>query len=78
MRSWFDHLAKGRVHRYEVPGIHAYNYVLDEALGGGGAASLRNDPLGKTFSQIALTHPVDIPKAWLPEIDPGFQGTIAS
>ncbi|VTU31660.1 hypothetical protein H4CHR_02852 [Variovorax sp. PBS-H4] len=78
MRSWFDHLAKGRVHRYEVPGIHAYNYVLDEALGGGGAASLRNDPLGKTFSQIALTHPVDIPKAWLPDIDPGFQGTIAS
>lgn len=78
MRSWFDHLAKGRVHRYEVPGIHAYNYVFDEALGGGGAASLRNDPLGKTFSQIALTHPVDIPKAWLPEADPGFQGTIAS
>ncbi|RZL87757.1 MAG: DUF1446 domain-containing protein [Variovorax sp.] len=78
MRSWFDHLAKGRVHRYEVPGIHAYNYVLDEALGGGGAASLRNDPLGKTFSQIALTHPVDIPKAWLQEVDPGFQGTIAS
>ncbi|KWT73930.1 MULTISPECIES: acyclic terpene utilization AtuA family protein [unclassified Variovorax] len=78
MRSWFEHLAKGPVHRYEVPGIHAYNYVFDEALGGGGAASLRNDPLGKTFSQIALTHPVDIPKAWLPEIEPGFKGTIAS
>ncbi len=78
VKSWFSHLADGAVHRYEVPGIHAYNFVLDEALGGGGAASLRNDPLGKTFSQIVLAHPVSIPKAWLADTDPGFRGTIAS
>ena len=78
VKSWFSHLAQGAVRRYEVPGIHAYNYVLDEALGGGGAASLRNDPLGKTFSQIVLAHPVSIPKDWLSETEPGFQRTIAS
>lgn len=76
--AWFAHLAQGAVRRYDVPGVHAYNFVLDEALGGGGAASLRNDPLGKTFSQIILTHPVSIPAAWMAEIEPGFAGVIAA
>lgn len=74
--AWFAHLSNGKVHRYEVPGIAAYNFVLDDALGGGGAASLRNDPLGKTFGQIILTHPVSIPASWAADIEPGFAGTI--
>ena len=75
---WFSHLAKGTVRRYDVPGISAYNFVLDEALDGGGAASLRNDPLGKTFSQIILTHPVSIPASWAVDTEPGFSGSIAA
>lgn len=75
--KWFSHLALGRVTRYEAPGVNAYNFVLDEALGGGGAASLRNDPLGKTFSQIILTYPVSVPAAWVPETEAGYMGTIA-
>ncbi len=74
--DWFAHLAKGKVHRYEVPGVAAYNFVLDDALGGGGAASLRNDPLGKTFGQIILTHPVSIPASWAADIEHGFAGVI--
>lgn len=76
--QWFAHLARGSVQRYDVPGIHAYNFVLDEALGGGGAASLRNDPLGKTFGQIILTHPISIPAAWMAETEPGFTGANAA
>ncbi|VTY31571.1 Uncharacterised protein [Xylophilus ampelinus] len=75
---WFAHLTDGAVARYEVPGIHAYNFVLEAALGGGGAASLRNDPLGKTFSQIILCHPIRVPTAWLGDIEPGFRGAVAA
>jgi hypothetical protein len=71
---WFAHLARGPVTRYEVPGVNAYNFVLQEALGGGGAASLRNDPLGKTFGQVRLTHPVQVPLSWLPQTDKGYGG----
>ncbi|HSV84686.1 MAG TPA: acyclic terpene utilization AtuA family protein [Ramlibacter sp.] len=74
MGAWFAHLARGPVMRHEVPGINAYNFVLQQALGGGGAASLRNDPLGKTLAQVILCHPVSVPVDWLAETDPGYQG----
>jgi hypothetical protein len=38
---------------------------------------LRNDPLGKTFGMVLLDHPVNVPVAWLPEVDPGYTGTVA-
>ena len=41
--------------RYLLPGSHAINFPLQEALGGGGVASLRNDPQGKAYAQILLT-----------------------
>lgn len=59
------HLVKGPVTRYEVPGIHAFNFVCEQALGGGGMASLRNDPLGKGMGQILLALPVRVPAQWL-------------
>ena len=40
--------------RYELPGIHGLNFVLEETLGGGGIASLRCDPQGKAFAQMLL------------------------
>ena len=55
------HLVKGRVTRYELPGIHAFNFVCEQALGGGGMASLRNDPLGKGMGQVLLAMPVRVP-----------------
>lgn len=64
--EWLTHLVKGRVTRYEVPGIDAFNFVCEEALGGGGMASLRNDPLGKGMGQILLAMPVRVSAALLP------------
>jgi len=66
VRSYLAHLVKGEVRRYELPGIHAFNFVLREALDGGGMASMRVDPLGKGMAQILLDMPVKVPRAWLP------------
>ncbi|MBW2686432.1 MAG: hypothetical protein JRE19_11010, partial [Deltaproteobacteria bacterium] len=55
----------GRVDRYDVPGIHALNFVLRDALGGGGIASLRFDPQGKAYAQQLLDLPLQIPATWL-------------
>jgi len=59
------HLVDGAVTRYAVPGIGALNFVLENALGGGGMASLRGDPLGKGMAQIVLGMPVRVPKVLL-------------
>jgi Acyclic terpene utilisation family protein AtuA len=60
--AWLAHLVKGKVTRYDLPGINAVNFVCEQALGGGGMSSLRNDPLGKGMAQILLDMPVQIPK----------------
>jgi hypothetical protein len=67
----FSHLVRGKVSRFDVPGVHAFNYLLEQALGGGGAASLHNDPLGKTFAQVLLASPMCIPAGWQDDIDKG-------
>lgn len=64
VKSWFAHLCAGPVIRYEWPGIHGLNFVLHQSLGGGGMASLRNDPQGKAYAQMLLDHPIDVPVDW--------------
>lgn len=51
------------VDRYFLPGTGAMNIVLHDVLGGGGIASLRNDPQGKSYAQILLQTPVPIPSS---------------
>jgi hypothetical protein len=63
--AWLAHLVKGRVTRYDVPSIHAFNFVCEQALDGGGMASMRNDPLGKGMAQILLSMPLLIDPALL-------------
>lgn len=60
VKDYLSHFVKGRVTRYELPGFDALNFVCEQALGGGGMASLRYDPLGKSMAQILLTMPVQI------------------
>lgn len=67
VRRYFSHLVDGEVHRYDVPGLRALNFVLHQALGGGGVASLRSDPLGKSFAQMLLDHPIEVPRRWIDE-----------
>jgi hypothetical protein len=59
----FAHLVSGPVERFEAPGIHAFNFLLHNALGGGGMASLRIDPQGKAYGQMALEITVMVPRA---------------
>ena len=63
--NWFAHRIRGRVERHELPGIDALNFVLRDALGGGGISSLRFDAQGKAYAQQLLDMPVRIPRAWL-------------
>jgi hypothetical protein len=64
IKQRFGHfMAEGSgLHRFYLLGSHAMNILIDDALGGGGVASLRNDPQGKAYAQILLDHPIAIPE----------------
>lgn len=64
VQDWLGHLVAGQVTRFDVPGIHAMNFLCTEALDGGGMASLRNDALGKGMAQILLEIPVRVPRGF--------------
>ena len=57
----FAHFTTAPVERFFLPGTGAINFLLHDVLGGGGVASLRNDPQGKSFAQILLQTPIPIP-----------------
>lgn len=65
VRQYLIHLVHGDVERFDWPGLHAFNFVLHGALDGGGTASLRYDPQGKSYAQILMDMPVRVPVAWL-------------
>jgi hypothetical protein len=50
-----------RVERYELPNLHALNFVLYEALDGGGTISLRTDAQGKVYSTAILRMEIRVP-----------------
>lgn len=52
----------GRVRRYALPKLWAFNFVLDHALDGGVNASLGLDGHGKTLSFKLLTLTVSLPQ----------------
>lgn len=64
--EWMAHTLNpdtGRVLRWALPGLNAFNFLLEHSLGGGGVASLRIDPQGKAFAQQLLEIPVPIASA---------------
>ena len=63
VKQYFAHLVKGRVERFHLPGISAINYLMHEALDGGGLASTRMDPLGKGMGQMLLDLPIAVPRS---------------
>lgn len=65
MLEHFAGLVEGPVERFEAPGLNALNYLLRNALGGGGMASMRLDPQGKAFGQMALEMMVPVPRGWI-------------
>jgi hypothetical protein len=63
VKDYFAHLVHGRVERFRLPGIHAINFLLYDALDGGGPGSMRVDPLGKGMAQMLLDMPVRVPRS---------------
>jgi hypothetical protein len=66
VKRHFGDLVKGDVQRFELPNLHALNFLLHEALGGGGTVSLMTDAQGKTFSTAMLRMEVDLPDELAP------------
>lgn len=58
----FAHFLKGPVERFYMPGTGSINFLLHDVLGGGGIASLRNDPQAKGYSQLLLQTPIRVPR----------------
>jgi len=52
----------GKVSVWDLPGINAINFLLENSLGGGGVASLRIDPQGKAFAQQLLEIQIPVPQ----------------
>jgi hypothetical protein len=57
----FGGRVKGAVHRYELPGPKALNFLLEEALGGGVSRSLNLDIHGKALSTVVLDIEIPVP-----------------
>ncbi len=62
IKDRFSHFLEGKVERFLLPGSNSINFLLHDVLGGGGVASLRNDPQGKGYAQLILDAPIPIPK----------------
>ncbi|WP_150294146.1 acyclic terpene utilization AtuA family protein [Sphingobium estronivorans] len=73
--DWYRHLGQDgeapRVDRFEVPGFHALNFVLHNALEGGINANTRLDPAAKGMAQMMLRFPVPLPVALAAELGCG-------
>lgn len=60
VKKHFEGIALGPVVRYEMPNICALNFLLHNALGGGGTKSLKNDAQGKTLGAALLKMEIEI------------------
>jgi hypothetical protein len=70
VKQHFRAVCRGRVERFEVPNLLAFNFMLHDSLGGGGTESLKTDAQGKTHAQGLLQMEIEVPEevlAALPE-----------
>jgi hypothetical protein len=63
VKDHFGAMVRGAVERYEARNVLALNFVLRDALGGGGPRSLRSDSLGKTLGGALVRMEIDVPDA---------------
>ncbi len=61
VKKLFGDIVKGEVERFEVKNLNAFNFLLHNALGGGGTRSLRIDAQGKTLAHALLNQYIEIP-----------------
>ena len=58
----FTSMISGPVERYELPNLHALNFLLHGALDGGGTISLKTDAQGKVLSTALLRMEIEVPR----------------
>ncbi len=68
VREFLGTLAHGAVERHELPNLSAFNFLVYEALGGGGSISLRLDAQGKTYAQALFRMPLEVPPKLAAEV----------
>jgi hypothetical protein len=61
VKRHFQGICLGEVERFELPNLHALNFLLHSSLGGGGTVSLKTDAQGKTLSTAMLRMEVEVP-----------------
>lgn len=66
VRAAYNGLVKGKIERYEFPGIKAINFVMWGALGGGVSRSLCLDLHGKSRGAIMLEIDIEVPDSYNP------------
>jgi hypothetical protein len=73
VRAHFAGLVLGGVERFELPNLHALNFLLHGALDGGGTVSLMTDAQGKTFSTALLRMRLPLPEELALLLDPATE-----
>lgn len=63
VKEHFAGICFGDVERFEIPNLHALNFLLHQSLDGGGTISLRTDAQGKTYSTALLRMEIDVDDA---------------
>lgn len=71
VKAAFGPLFTGEIRRYELEGLHGFNFVLEDALEGGVNASLNLDSHGKSFSYLLLGLDIDVSSVNEPEAATG-------
>ncbi len=66
VKAHFAQVCRGKVDRYDVPNLNALNFILHDALGGGGTESLKTDAQGKTHAQGLLMMEIEVPEELIP------------
>jgi hypothetical protein len=61
VKEHFGALVRGRVDRYEAANVRALNFVMHDALGGGGPRTLRADNLGKALGGALVRMEIEVP-----------------
>lgn len=71
VKRHFEGICHGEVERFELPNLHALNFLLHESLGGGGTLSLMTDAQGKTFSYALLRMEIELSDDEAKVLSPG-------
>jgi hypothetical protein len=60
LKAEFGSVLTGEIVRHDLPGLHGFNFVMDDALEGGVNRSLNLDGHGKSWSSLLLGLEVEL------------------